>query len=159
MASQTARRDRTRPEVSRRHFLGVATAGLGLSAMKPSPVRAAQSGGSAVEAALADGRAVVIFPEGTRTAPGEHRPYHPGVAALYARVDAPVVPVALNSGLFWPRRAFLKNPGTITLEFLPPIPAGLVRRAFTAELERRIEDACARLAADNPQAGESGPRH
>ena len=112
-----------------------------------------------VEAALADGRAVVIFPEGTRTAPGESRPYHPGVAALYSRLTVPVVPVALNSGLFWPRRAFLKNPGTITLEFLPPIPAGLVRRAFTAELERRIEDACARLAADNPQAGESGPRH
>ncbi len=111
-----------------------------------------------VEAALADGRAVVIFPEGTRTAPGEHRPYHPGVAALYARVDAPVVPVALNSGLFWPRRAFLKKPGTIILEFLPPMPKGLGRRAFTAELERRIEDACARLAADYPQAAASGPR-
>ena len=108
--------------------------------------------------AIADGRDVIIFPEGTRTAPGEHRPYHPGVAALYARVDAPVVPVALNSGLFWPRRAFLKKPGTIILEFLPPMPKGLGRRAFTAELERRIEDACARLAADYPQAAASGPR-
>ncbi len=105
-----------------------------------------------VEAALADGRAVVIFPEGTRTAPGERRPYHPGVAALYTRLAAPVVPVALNSGLFWPRRAFLKRPGRIALEFLPPMPPGLDRRAFTAELERRIEDACARLAAAGPGA-------
>ena len=111
-----------------------------------------------VEAGLADGRAIVIFPEGTRTAPGERRPYHPGVAALYSRLTVPVVPVALNSGLFWPRRAFLKKPGTITLEFLPPMPAGLGRRAFTAELERRIEDACARLAADYPQAAANGHR-
>ena len=64
-----------------------------------------------VEAALADGRAVVIFPEGTRTAPGERRPYHPGVAALYTRLAAPVVPVALNSGLFWPRRRILEEAG------------------------------------------------
>jgi 1-acyl-sn-glycerol-3-phosphate acyltransferase len=105
-----------------------------------------------VEAALADGRAVVIFPEGTRTAPGERRPYYPGVAALYTRLGAPVVPVALNSGLFWPRRAFLKRPGRIALEFLPPMAPGLGRRAFTAELERRIEYACARLAAAGPGA-------
>lgn len=111
-----------------------------------------------VEAALADGRAVVIFPEGTRTAPGERRPYHPGVAALYTRLTVPVVPVALNSGLYWPRRAFLKKPGQITLEFLPPMPPGLGRRDFTAALERRIEDACARLATDGPQAAANHPQ-
>src|SRR3546814_16065534 len=67
--------------------------------------------------------------------PGARRPYHPGVAALYGQLDLPVVPVALNSGLFWGRRAFMKRPGLITMEFLPPIPPGLPRRQFMAELE------------------------
>ena len=92
------------------------------------------------------GRPLLIFPEGTRTAPGERRPYHPGVAALYGQLGLPVVPVALNSGLFWGRRQFVKRPGTITLEFLPAIPPGLPRKAFMAELERRLEGASARLA-------------
>jgi 1-acyl-sn-glycerol-3-phosphate acyltransferase len=95
------------------------------------------------------GRDVIIFPEGTRTAPGSRVPYHPGIAALYKNVDAPVVPVALNSGLLWGRRAFLKHPGTITAEFLPAIPEGLDRRAFTAELEDRIETATDRLCNQN----------
>ena len=94
----------------------------------------------------AAGRPLLIYPEGTRTAPGEHRPYQPGVAALYGQLDLPVVPVALNSGLFWGRRQFVKRPGTITVEFLPAIPPGLPRRAFMAELEKRLEGACARLA-------------
>ena len=97
-------------------------------------------------AALAEGRRIVIFPEGTRTAPGARRPYHPGVAALYAATDVPVVPVALDSGRYWPRRGFLKRPGTITLRILPPLPPGLARKAFVAELEHRIEEACAALA-------------
>jgi 1-acyl-sn-glycerol-3-phosphate acyltransferase len=92
------------------------------------------------------GRSLLIFPQGTRTAPGEHRPYHPGVAALYGQLNLPVVPVALNSGLFWGRRQFVKRPGTITLEFLPAIPPGMPRKAFMAELERRLECASARLA-------------
>jgi 1-acyl-sn-glycerol-3-phosphate acyltransferase len=112
-----------------------------------------------VQAALDDGRTVVIFPEGTRTAPGEHRPYHPGVAALYTRLSVPVVPVALNSGLYWPRRAFLKRPGRITLEFLPPMPPGLGRRTFTTALQHRVEDACARLATDDPPVGANSPNH
>jgi len=94
----------------------------------------------------AAGRPLLIYPEGTRTAPGERRPYQPGVAALYGQLDLPVVPVALNSGLFWGRRQFVKRPGTITVEFLPAIPPGLPRRAFMAELEKRLEGACARLA-------------
>ena len=95
---------------------------------------------------LKAGNQVVIFPEGTRTAPGARRPYHPGVAALYAATDVPVVPVALDSGRYWPRRGFLKRPGTITLRILPPLPPGLARKAFVAELEHRIEEACAALA-------------
>lgn len=93
-----------------------------------------------------EGRDLLIFPEGTRVAPGQHRPYQPGVAALYGHLDLPVVPVALNSGLFWGRRSFVKKPGTITLEFLPAIPPGLARKAFMAELENRLEGACQRLA-------------
>ena len=98
-------------------------------------------------AALAKGRQVVIFPEGTRSAPGSRLPYQPGVAALYTQLDAPVVPVALNSGLFWGRRSFIKSPGCIAIEFLPPISPGLDRERFLAELEDRIETATAELVA------------
>ncbi|KAA5604496.1 1-acyl-sn-glycerol-3-phosphate acyltransferase [Roseospira marina] len=96
--------------------------------------------------ALAEGRQIVIFPEGTRVSPGESRPYHPGVAALYTRFpDVPVVPVALNSGLLWGRKAFWKEPGTITVRVLPPVPAGLDRKAFLATLRTQVEGACAAL--------------
>ena len=98
--------------------------------------------------ALKDGRPVVIFPQGTRTAPGVHKPYQAGVAALYRVLGQPIVPTAVNSGLYWGRRAFLKRPGTIVLEFLPAIPTGLDRDDFMAELERRIETATDRLVAE-----------
>jgi 1-acyl-sn-glycerol-3-phosphate acyltransferase len=99
----------------------------------------------AAKAGLGAGRPLAIFPEGTRTAPGARRPYHPGVAALYTQLRVPVVPVALNSGRLWGRRSFWKKPGRIVVEFLPAIEPGLDRAQFTAELERRIEEACARL--------------
>jgi 1-acyl-sn-glycerol-3-phosphate acyltransferase len=102
-------------------------------------------------AAFAEGRPIVVFPQGTRTRPGSPAgevPYLPGVAALYRGTRAPVVPVALNSGLFWPRRGFLRRPGTIVLEYLEPIPPGIERRTFMAELEERIETATARLEAE-----------
>jgi 1-acyl-sn-glycerol-3-phosphate acyltransferase len=95
---------------------------------------------------LAAGRSILIFPEGTRVAPGESRPYQPGVAALYTQQKVPVVPVALNSGLFWGRRSFIKKPGTIVVEILPPIPPGLDRKAMMKELENRIETAARALA-------------
>ena len=94
---------------------------------------------------LAEGRHIVIFPEGTRTAPGERRTYHPGVAALYSQLAVPVVPVALNSGLYWRRRGFLKRPGHIVAEVLPPILPGLARRDFMRRLESAIEEESARL--------------
>lgn len=99
-------------------------------------------------AAADDGRKLLIFPQGTRTLPGEHVPYQPGVAALYRDLKLPVVPVALNSGFFWPKRGILRRPGTIVLRFLPPIPAGLDRETFMAELETRIESANAALEAE-----------
>ena len=103
--------------------------------------------------ALAQNRHLVIFPEGTRAAPGSRNPYKPGVAGLYSQLGIACVPVALNSGLYWPRRKFLRKPGTIVLEFLPPIPPGMNRKAFMAELEGRIEPATDKLLAE---AGFSG---
>ncbi|HVJ33705.1 MAG TPA: lysophospholipid acyltransferase family protein [Terriglobia bacterium] len=98
------------------------------------------------ERAFAQGRQIIIFPEGTRVAPGQHKPYQPGIAALYGQLKVPVVPVALNSGLFWGRKAFLKRPGTLTVEYLPPIPAGLDRKSFMKRLEGEIETAANALA-------------
>lgn len=91
------------------------------------------------EAEMARGRSVVIFPEGTRVPPGETRPYHPGVAALYRELDVPVVPVTLNSGWFWGRRKFLKKPGTIVVDVRPAIPTGLNRRELMDRLARELE--------------------
>ncbi len=118
------------------------------------------------KAALARGQTIVIYPEGTRVPPGGKLTYHPGIAAMYMRTGAPVVPVAVNSGLFWGRRGFLKHPGTLTLEFLPAIEPGLDRRAFMARLEDEVEQATARLAEEArarfphlppPPAGGNGP--
>ena len=100
---------------------------------------------TAARLAAAAGQPLVIFPEGTRTAPGQHRAYLPGVAALYGALDLAVVPAAVNSGLYWGRRSFLKRPGRIILEFLDPIQAGLPRREMMSELESRIETATAAL--------------
>ena len=96
-------------------------------------------------ARLAEGRQILIFPEGTRTTPGEPADYKPGVAAIYRDVAAPCWPVATNSGVHWPAHGFKRYPGTVVFEFLPPIPAGLKRAAFMAELESRIETASTAL--------------
>jgi 1-acyl-sn-glycerol-3-phosphate acyltransferase len=99
------------------------------------------------------GREIIIFPEGTRRAPGSQPDYQSGIALLYRTLSVPVVPVALNSGLFWPRRSFLRFPGTIVFEFLPPIPPGLDSRAFLEKLQKSIESASARLAAEAVEQG------
>lgn len=100
------------------------------------------------EDAAAQGRPVVIFPEGTRAPPGEKLPYHTGIAMIYGALKLPVVPIALNSGLFWRRRGFMKKPGTIVIEALPALQPGMDRKAFMAELESRIETATDRLVAE-----------
>jgi len=107
--------------------------------------------------AIGEGRSIVIFPEGTRTEYGHRRPYQPGVAALYRELDLPVVPVALDSGRFWPRRRFVKRPGRITIRFLAQIAPGLERRAFMAELERRIEGADPSVATAGSAPSGKGP--
>ncbi len=109
----------------------------------------------AVDQALGDDSTIILFPEGTRTAPGAPPSYQPGIAALYQHTEAPVVPVALNSGLFWPRRGLPARPGVITIEILPPMPRGLKRSEFLAELEKRIEEATARLCHPHTGAPEN----
>lgn len=96
-------------------------------------------------AALASGRPIVIYPEGTRTAPGAAPQYHPGIVALYNQLNVPAVPVALNSGCYWGRDSFLKRPGKIIIEFLPPIAPGMDKKEFKTRLETSIETASQRL--------------
>jgi 1-acyl-sn-glycerol-3-phosphate acyltransferase len=91
----------------------------------------------AADALKTEGRGVLIFPEGTRVAPGEQPPLQPGFAGLYRRLSLPVVPVALDSGGVWPRRGLLRRRGTITMRFLPAIPPGLPR----ADIERQVHQA------------------
>ena len=100
----------------------------------------------------AQGREIVIFPEGTRRAPGAPPDYKPGYVALYEGLELPCVPLALNSGLFWPRRSLMRYPGTIVVEFLEPIPAGLPRKEFRALLEARLEAAANRLVDEGRES-------
>ena len=114
------------------------------------------------------GQSILIFPQGTRMPPGADLPYQPGVAAIYKGANVPVVPIALNSGLFWPRKLMGKQPGTITMEYLKPIEPGLDRKTFMKTLQERIEPATARLEAEalerfphlprlSPETADPGP--
>ena len=86
-----------------------------------------------------------IFPEGTRRPIGAPPQYKFGVAHIYRESGVPCVPVALNSGLFWPRRSLLLRPGTVVLEYLPPIEPGLEREEFFQTLQDRMETATEKL--------------
>jgi len=94
---------------------------------------------------FADGRQLVIFPEGHRGEPGVAGDYKPGIAALYRELDVPVHPVATNAGVHWPAHGFKRKPGTIVYEYLEPIPPGLKRAEFMRILEDRIETASTAL--------------
>lgn len=94
---------------------------------------------NAAQGAVQEGRQILIFPEGTRAKPGEAGTYHAGVASLYLHLNLPVVPVALNSGIYWPRRGFLRYPGVVTMAFLKPIQPGLPRKKFMEKLQNAIE--------------------
>ncbi len=106
---------------------------------------------------VAEGREIIIFPEGTRRAPGAAPDYKTGVVLLYEALGIPCVPVALNSGVFWPRRSFMRRPGTVVVEFLDPIPPGLPKAEFLERLIGSIETASARLLreakAQEPRVG------
>jgi len=99
--------------------------------------------------AISQGRQIFIFPEGTRRPAGSPPLYKFGVAKIYAETRASCVPVALNSGLFWPRRTILRRPGTILVEFLEAIPPGLPRDEFLRVLSERLESATNRLIEES----------
>ena len=112
---------------------------------------------AATRQAVADGRPIVIFPEGTRTPPGTSRPLHSGVAALYAALDLPVVPVALNSGLFWRRGFWDKRAGRILCEIQPALPPGLERAELMQRLASAIGDGSRLLEREARAAGDGEP--
>jgi 1-acyl-sn-glycerol-3-phosphate acyltransferase len=91
---------------------------------------------------------LVIYPQGTRVAPGVRKPYKVGTAHLYEQLGQPCVPAATNVGVFWPRRSLLRLPGTAVVEFLPEIPPGRAPEEFLASLEAVVEEASDRLAAE-----------
>ncbi|MCF3973008.1 lysophospholipid acyltransferase family protein [Paracoccus salsus] len=99
---------------------------------------------------------LIIYPEGTRTRPGEHRDYKHGVGTLRAATTLPVVPVAVNTGLFWPRKGWGVRPGRAVVEFLPVIGADLPRHAFMPRLRAEIEDHSDRLMAEAGFAPDAG---
>jgi 1-acyl-sn-glycerol-3-phosphate acyltransferase len=105
----------------------------------------------------ANGRHVLIFPEGTRREPGAEPAYKPGALFLYERLGIPCVPLALNSGLYWPRRSFKRHPGTIIVEFLKPIPPGLPRKEFSQRLETAIETASDALIVEAAKSANPPP--
>ncbi len=111
----------------------------------------------AVQERLSAGRQVVIFPEGTRQPIAATPDYKVGVAALCASSSVPCTPVALNTGLFWPRRSFRRRPGTVVIEFLPPIATGLAKRDFMAALQNAIEPATDALVAEALATIRRGP--
>jgi 1-acyl-sn-glycerol-3-phosphate acyltransferase len=106
------------------------------------------------------GGQLIIYPQGTRVAPGAVRPYKVGTFALYEQLGQPCYPVATNVGLFWPKRGVLRRPGLGVIEFLEPIPPGLDRKTFMAVMEERIETHSDRLMAEAgfPAARMADPR-
>ncbi len=91
---------------------------------------------------------LVIYPQGTRVAPGDWKRYKIGTGVLYETMEQPCVPVATNVGLFWPKRGIYRKPGVAVVEFLDPIAPGMAKEAFLARLEAEIETASNRLMAE-----------
>lgn len=111
--------------------------------------------GAAIKKMLNDVRAgkaaagqLIIYPQGTRIAPGVVAPYKVGTAALYQELQQPCVPVACNVGVFWPKRGVYRKPGLAVVEFLPPIEPGLTNVEFMAVMSKAVEENSNRLAAE-----------
>lgn len=111
------------------------------------------------QARLDDNREILVFPEGTRRLAGAEPDYKPGILMMYDRLAVPCVPVALNSGLFWPRNSQLRNSGTIIVEILPSIPAGLPRKDFARRLQDTVETATADLVKEAITANPAHAAH
>jgi 1-acyl-sn-glycerol-3-phosphate acyltransferase len=125
--------------LSKSHMIGV-DRGAGGRSLIPMARRAGEE--------VRRGRQLIIFPEGTRTAVDAPPKYKTGVGQIYVDCDVPCLPVALNSGLFWPRRNFMRYPGTLVVEFLDPLPAGLPRKEFMDRVSIAIETATNRIVED-----------
>ena len=97
---------------------------------------------------ISKGRPILIFPEGTRVQPGTVKGYKPGLLFLAQNLNVPVIPVALNTGLFWQKNSFLRHKGKVIIEFMEPIQPGLKKQEFMTELQNRIESKCAELNAE-----------
>lgn len=140
--------------IVKRELMWIPVFGWMASKTKAIPVN--RSGGASAMVAMLkqakqrieERRQIVIFPEGTRRAAGAEPAYKFGVARMYAIIDAACVPLALNSGVYWPRRTFMRYPGTIVVDILDPIPPGLDPRAFFDRLQSDIESATTRLVAE-----------
>ncbi len=99
------------------------------------------------KAAVEAGNNIVIFPEGTRSLPNQQIKYLPGISALYKYLQLPIIPIALNSGLFWPRNAFIKKPGVIDVVLLEALPAGQDAKVMLQQLQHKIESTTQKLTS------------
>ncbi|MBL4612194.1 MAG: 1-acyl-sn-glycerol-3-phosphate acyltransferase, partial [Emcibacter sp.] len=109
---------------------------MGMKSMKKMLVRSRKE--------TDDGRSVIIFPEGSRALPGEKHPYLSGIFGIYKYLKVPVVPIAVNTGVYWPKKGQMKK-GVFVIEFLPPIAPGLKKAEFMEQVETAIETACQKL--------------
>jgi 1-acyl-sn-glycerol-3-phosphate acyltransferase len=134
--------------ILKRELMWIPLFGWYLAKMKMIPVHrgsrtvALKSIVRGAKPAVADGRQIMIYPEGTRRAPGDEPAYKYGIAHMYYELGIPVIPIAHVAGLFWPRRKFMRYPGTIKCRVLPPIEPGLSKEAFLEKLKTLTEAAC-----------------
>lgn len=137
--------------ILKRELMWIPIFGWYVSRMKMVPIdrgsreKAIAKVNAGAKAAMTDGRQILIYPEGTRRAPGAEPAYKSGIAYLYLELGVPVVPIAHNAGLYWPKNKWVRYPGLIEAEFLEPIQPGLTRDEFMKELIARTEAGCDRL--------------
>lgn len=130
-------------ELIRIPFFGWFLAKVGMIPIdRGSPLKAMKAVVKGAREKVAEGRQIIIFPEGTRQEPGAEPSYKPGIIPIYSELSLPVVPIALNSGLYWPRSSLIRYPGTIIVRALPAIEPGLNKRDFLKKLEEVTEKAC-----------------
>jgi len=142
-------------ELMRVPFFGWAAKAYGCVAVDRSKgMKAMKDMLAQTKASIETGRNFIIFPEGTRTRPGDKTDYKPGITFLYQNIDAPVIPVAINTGLFWAKNSFLRHKGKVVFEFLEPMDPKMNKKEFIKELQARIENKCNEL---NKEAIESNP--
>ena len=136
-------------ELTRIHFWGIYPERMGsVPVNRGEGMEAMRVMTAGCKKALEDGRPIAIFPQGTRVKIGDKKPYKAGLAKVYKELHVPVVPMALNSGVFWGKNSFFKKSGVVTFEFLPAIPAGMPPLKMMEELEKRLEEASDRLVAE-----------